>query len=135
MSSDLIQKLEKMASLVASSLDSAQASLDALYHLHDHTFSVGKKTKVNRMNELISEIETHLVAAGFATQLRIRSATDKAAANADALEAGPTAATAASRSTTENTGSTITLTTTIIITTITIIITNIAIVILMTTSK
>jgi tetratricopeptide (TPR) repeat protein len=84
-----------MASLVASSLDSAQASLDALYHLHDHTFSVGKKTKANRMNELISEIETHLVAAGFATQLRIRSATDKAAANADALEAGPTAATAA----------------------------------------
>ena len=82
-----------MCSLVASSLDSAQASLDALYHLHDHTFTVGKKTKTQRMTALIADIEAHLSAAGFATQLRIQSAADKAAAAAaDKTAADKTAA-------------------------------------------
>ena len=67
-----------MTSLVSSSISEASTKLDELYHLHDTVFNMGKKAKADKINQLVTAIESCMIAAGFHKQLDILvpSATD-----------------------------------------------------------
>ena len=78
----------------------ANTKLDELYVIHDTVFNLGKDAKTKRLNGIIAEIETCMVAAGMTNQLNIVPPTTTGKAESSSTKDATTTATTTATATT-----------------------------------